>query len=147
MTSAGKKIGEDEDRFFSNFCDFLGDTDELTSKEIKAELVAEGIDVDKIITNVHNMVKAKVSESKRSWLIDAHAKRAEMLKKLSAHVPKEPLTITEIKERVRQLVSSGASREFAVAFRNYEHLGDDDLRKLYSDYVSLLTLKKDINEK
>ena len=147
MTSAGKKDGKDAAQFIRNFCDFLGDTEDLKSEEIKAELIAEGVDIDKLVTNVQTMVKVRIAESKRAWLKEAPAKRAEILNRLQSMAPEKTLNIAEIREKVKQLISTGTNREFAVAFKNYDHLSDDDLRKLYSDYLKLLSLKKITDEK
>lgn len=146
MTPAEKKDGGEAAEFLKNFCEFLSDTEDQTPEEIKAELIAEGIDVDKMITNVQGMVKKKISEAKRAWLKEASAKRSAWLQKLDAIAPESSLSIAEIKEKVKQLVSSGNS-ELAVAFRNFNKLTDDDLRQVYSDYVQLLELKKDSDEK
>ncbi len=147
MTPAGKKNRGEAAEFLNNFCEFLGDTDDQTPEEIRAELIAEGIDVAKMITNVQSMVKAKISESKRAWLRDAPAKRIAMLEKLSSLAPETSLTIAEIKEKITQLIKSGESGEFAVAFRNFSQLADDDLRKIYSEYIQLFGLKKEADEK
>lgn len=147
MTPAGKKDGGEAAEFLHNFCEFLSDTNDQTPEEIRAELIAEGIAVDKMITNVQSMVKEKISEAKRAWLRDAPAKRIAMLEKLSSLAPETSLTIAEIKEKITQLIKSGESREFAVVFRNFSQLADDDLRKIYSEYIQLFGLKKEADEK
>jgi hypothetical protein len=146
MTPAGKKDGGEAAEFLNNFCDFLENTEDQVPEEIRAELIAEGIDVDEMIANVQSMVKEKISESKRAWLKEAPAKRFQLLEKLNT-IATQQLSVAEIKERVKQLASSGESRELAVAFKNFNQLTDDDLRKLYSDYVKLLNMKKEIDEK
>lgn len=147
MTPAKKKDGGEAAEFLDNFCEFLGDTDDQTPEEIRAELIAEGINVDKMITNVQSMVKTKISEAKRAWLRDAPAKRVAILEKLNAIVPETFLSIAEIKENFKQLISSGENRELALAFRNFNQLTDDDLRKVYTDYLKLISVKKEIYEK
>lgn len=147
MTPAGNRDGREAAEFLNDFCEFLGDTDDQTPEEIRAELIAEGIDVDKMVTTAQSMVKAKISESKRAWLKNAPAQRLTMLEKLNSITQGIPLTISEIREKVEGIAGSGENREIAFAFRNFDQLSDDDLIKLYSDYVKLLSLKKDIDEK
>ena len=147
MTPAKKKDGGEAAEFLKNFCEFLSDTDDQTPEEIRAELIAEGIDVDKMIVNAQRMIKDQISEAKRAWLKEAPVKRFGLLERLNAVVPENSLSISEIREKIKQLVSSGVSGELSVAFRNFNKLTDDDLRQVYSDYIQLLNLKKDSDEK
>ncbi len=147
MTPAGKKKGGEAAEFLKNLCEFLSNTDDLTPEEVRAELIEEGIDVDKMISKADSMVKAKISDEKRAWLREAPAKRISMLEKLNSIAPEASLTIADIKDKITQLVKSGKAKEFALAFRNFNQLSDDDLRKIYSDYIQLLNLKKETNEK
>lgn len=147
MTPAKKKKKNEAVEFLNNLTEFLGDAQGQNPVDIRNELIEEGINVDRIIINAKKMVQDKISESKRAWLKEAPAQRVAMLDKLSDIHLEIPAESSKLREIVKGIVGLGENRELTIAFRNFNELPDDDLRKLYVDYLKLLSLKKNDEEK
>lgn len=147
MTPAKKKGENEAAEFLNNLTEFLGDTEGQNLKDIKKELIEEGVNVDKIITNVKRMVQLKISESKRAWLKEAPAMQAAMLDKLNNIHVEMPQESSKLREIIKDIVGRGENKELVFAFRNFNDLPDDDLRKLYLDYLKLLSLNQENDEK
>lgn len=147
MTPAKKKSESEAAEFLNNLTEFLGDAEGQNLEDIRKELIEEGVNVDKIITNVKKMVQEKISESKRAWLKEAPAQLSAMLDKLSTIPSEIPQESSKLREIIKTIVGRQENKELALAFRNFNDLPDDDLKKLYIDYLKLLSLKKENDEK
>lgn len=49
--------------FMDRLSDFLGDSEDMTAEEVKAELEAEGIDVDKMLKRARIVIKHMVKQA------------------------------------------------------------------------------------
>lgn len=147
MASAKKKDSEETAKFLDNFSEFLASAEAQSLEDLRRELLAEGVDVDKVTKNVKEMVQAKLSEAKRAWLKESPVKRRAMLDKINVMVSEVPLSIEEIKSKLAEIVSGGERQRLALSFRNFDRMTDDDLRKLYADYIKLQSMKKEIDDK
>ena len=117
------------------------DTDELTQKEIRADLSAAGVNME----TVQKRYAAVLSEAKgRAVLATARDQRrsfGERMQELRARLPE----MEDIRSHVRELVQEvfGERPEAAVAWRNFEQATDEDLRTMLEDLTLLDDLEKD----
>jgi hypothetical protein len=115
--------------------DFLGDSEAQSNEEIIAELKAEGIAIDNLISKVESLVASNIEETKRGWINEAHKLLKHKQAKLNS-INVEIPSFEELKAKVRQIISDDP--EFANAyFSNFTELSEDDLKTIYIDFQKL----------
>lgn len=117
------------------------ETDELSQKEIRSRLTAAGVNMDTVKKRYENLV---AQAEGRAVLGAARGQRQSFMARmvdLRKHLP----TSGDVREQVRQFVQEvfGGQAEAAVAWRNFEHATDADLRSMLEDLTLLDELEKD----
>lgn len=117
------------------------ETDELPQNEIRSRLKAAGVNMD----NVKKRYDGLLAQAEgRAVLGAARGQRQSFMARmvdLREHLP----TSGDVREQVRQFVQEvfGGRAEAAVAWRNFEHATDADLRSMLEDLTLLDELEKD----
>ena len=133
--------------------DFLAESSELTNEEIKEDLRAKGVDPEKVVQRVKNLVESKLEERRLAWLKRARTERLAVLEKLkSVKSSTFSGTLEELKGKAIAILSGQfgqeASMHAQVYFRNPEDVTENDLRSLLDDLeaLDLLTQPSDTDE-
>lgn len=144
MASKHHKDSDESIKFLDSLTDFIGRSEDQTTEDVKTELRHQGVDIDTAISKCKIMINEKIGETKRQWMIDAPKLREKIQKRLDSYQDAIPTDINKLKEKVKELMSGGEYREQAtVCFRNFNAMTDDDLRKLYTDFMNLIHLQED----
>lgn len=117
------------------------ETDDLSQKEIRSRLTAAGVNMDTVKRRYESLL---AQAEGRSVLAAARGQRQSFMARmvdLREHLP----TSGDVREQVRQFVQEvfGGRAEAAVAWRNFEHATDADLRSMLEDLTLLEELEKD----
>jgi hypothetical protein len=127
MTSNDKSY--EDLAFLDRLSDFLGDTEEETIEEVKQSLIDEGVDPDKIIERGLRFVEEKKKSYRLRWRENAQKERERAKRILSEHNNvSDNLDGASLLDYVKQLLSYNP--QFAGAFRNFEEMTEDDLRRV-----------------
>jgi hypothetical protein len=113
--------------------DFLGNSEDQTVDEVKAELKAEGIDVDASIQRLMGTVRRCSSEAKRKQLdiarqerLQREARRPNLRKKI------DQLSDEQIHRRFQEIERISKGR-LCVNFRDLQSTSSEDRRGILED--------------
>src|SRR4051812_5854027 len=104
------------------------ETDDLTQKEIRARLTAAGVNMDTVKKRYESML---AQAEGRAVLGAAKGQRQSFMARMVDLRDRLP-TSGDVREQVQQFVQEvfGGRAEAAVAWRNFEHATDADLRSM-----------------
>lgn len=145
MSEAIEKKG-----FIECLSNFMSDSEGLTQEDLLAELQGQNVDVDKLKTNVAELVKRGSEEMRLGWKKRAKQKRIEIEKLLgmAKTIPVAPNdTKDEMMRFIKDSFGTGALTHAEAYFRNQENLSESDIIKLLEDLEKLEYLEKSRSEK
>jgi hypothetical protein len=136
--------------FIDALTDALGRSNEQSIDEVKKDLQNDGIDVEKTMKKLINMVQEISMTAKREQLDIAREKREKMESKKSFLVNKftgwnKEKVIAKIKE-----IASSLGTDVSIAYRDLDSKNTEDLKSLLEDMEMTkdqCEQEKDINEK
>ena len=110
--------------------DALGKSEGQSVDEVKAELRAEGIDVDAALTRLKNVQQHISMVAKRSVLDTAREKRLKLVKKGHEFIGRfSDWTRDQIIERIKEL----SGPEAGLAYRDLEAMGTEEMASILED--------------
>jgi hypothetical protein len=117
------------------------DTEGLSQNEIRSCLAAVGVNMNSVKRRYETLL---AQAEGRALLGAARGQRQSFMERmvdLREHLPSSG----DVREQVRQFVQEvfGGRAEAAVAWRNFEHATDADLRSMLEDLTLLDELEKD----
>lgn len=128
--------------FLDSLTDALGESEGMSSEEIKGELREEGIDVDNALIRLKKAQEDHSKASKRSLLESARRQRINLAKESVNFTGRlKGWTKEQILERIKNISGS----EAVFAYRDLESLGTDQLVSILEDLemANLHDRKKD----
>lgn len=136
--------------FIDALADALGRSNEQSIDEVKEDLQNDGIDVEKTVKKLINMVQKISMTAKREQLDVAREKREKMESKKSFFANKfaewnKEKVIAKIKE-----IASSLGTDVSIAYRDLDSKNTEDLKSLLEDMEMTkdqCEQEKDINEK
>lgn len=139
-----KSISEYDDRVWSTFFDFVfPDDQQLTRKQVQAELRDSGIDMRPAITKLHGLLrKTREAKAGKAALEAAATARPSVMEKFASFkVPEAP----SIREKLRSMIANRLQGPLqAVYARKLEEAAsDEDLRSLLEDIACLDAFAED----
>jgi hypothetical protein len=117
------------------------DTNNLSQKEIRSELSAAGVSMDAVKKRYETLLAQAAG---RAVLAGAKAQRRSFMARM-LELRKQLPQGGDVRKQIREFVKDvfGERAEAAVAWRNFEHASDDDLRTMVEDLTLLDELEKD----
>jgi hypothetical protein len=114
----------------------------LGDDEIKAMLIDNGEDPDKLVARYRSIALAKIREASTGTIENVHRKASPARSfSLSGSLPATGamLDIERVRERIDQVLTHPDfdKSRFAAAYRSGAALSDNDIRVLYEDLVEL----------
>lgn len=136
--------------FIDALADALGRSNEQSIDEVKKDLQNDGVDVEKTVKKLINMVQEISMTAKREQLDVAREKREKMESKKSSLANKftewnKEKVIAKIKE-----IASSLGTDVSIAYRDLDSKNTEDLKSLLEDMEMTkdqCEQEKDINEK
>lgn len=136
--------------FIDTLTDALGRSNEQSIDEVKKDLQNDGIDVEKTVKKLINMVQEISMTAKREQLDVAREKREKRESKKSFFANKfaewnKEKVIAKIKE-----IASSLGTDVSIAYRDLDSKNTEDLKSLLEDMEMTkdqCEQEKDINEK
>lgn len=116
-------------------------TDELSQKDIRTQLSAAGVNMDR----VKKRYELLLTQAKgRAVLASARTERQSFMARM-VELQDRFAEAGDVRAQVREFVQEvfGDRPEAAVAWRNFEHATDADLRTMVEDLTLLEALEKD----
>lgn len=134
--------------FLDSLSEFLGARPEESKEEIGARLKAEGLDPERVVARVRQLVDSKLKESRLEWREKARRERQGIVQDLADIPFVGKWTRDEMLTRVRQILAGDQRSELASAyFRNFERITDNDLHSLLEDFERMTKLEKQIQKR
>jgi len=126
--------------FLDNLFEFLGDSEGLTEEEITAELREEGIDVDRIVAEVHNFIQMKKDEQRLAWQKEAREERERKLGLLREI--KNALKTPELFKKYLDSKMALSDAQVSTYYRKLKSVSERDEQSLDEDSLVLDLLEK-----
>lgn len=117
------------------------DSEDLSQKEIRSQLSAAGVNMD-VVKKRYETVLSQAAG--RAVLAGARTQRRSFMARV-VELREQLSQAGNVREQVREFVQDvfGGRTEAAVAWRNFEHATDADLRTMLEDLTLLDELEKD----
>ena len=136
--------------FLDRLADFLTDFPERTKKELREDLLAKGINPEKTIQNIQEIIQYKLKEYRLARLKQAKQERLRILEKLEQIKPyKSSDKLEELKDKVTKILSGQfgqeALEEVLIHFHKLENITENDLISLLDDVRDLEILDKTLS--
>lgn len=137
--SQEKKYSEEAREFVDNFIEFISDSADKSEADVDRVLLENGIDIKKLVQNVHGMVGDALEKERLAWQQKAITSRAANVEKYAKKNPLlSKLNKGELLGCINKIFQSG-DPDFSFAHRNLkpENLSEDELRDILSEYEQL----------
>ena len=134
------KKGQKALKFVKNLFEFLADPSDLTEEELDEELKREGVDIDKIVSNVLNFIQMKKDEQRLAWQEEAREKREKELN-LFREIEDSLKTEEDFKNYLSPKTSLSDS-EISIYYRRLKEISEKDKKSLIKDKIILELLEK-----
>lgn len=123
--------------------EFLMERPEESVEELRARLKEEGVDPDRVIQRVRQLVDTTVEQSRLAWREKARKERLGLAEGLASVRSFGQWTREQMLARVHDILAGTCGVQPAYAhFRNFERMTDDDLRSLLEDFERMAELEK-----
>ncbi len=137
---------ENKKGFLESLSDFMSDSEELTRKDLLAELEDEGINTVQLMQNVKKIVENGSAKRRLAWRGAAKEKRFELENLLESESKKIGQKASDMWDKARKILKGGyglEAQQYAEAyFRKTETISEKDLESLIEDMVDLNLLEK-----
>lgn len=115
--------------------DSLANNTPLDIDDLKQELIESGLNPNKAIARVREIVKRKQKELRLAWQKEAIEKRSLFFARLKPVAGTLPNTIEGLRNRIKALLSGGEALEpqLQASFRKLESMSDEELKTMLED--------------
>ena len=140
-----KKAPGTTSEFLDRLTELLTNLPDLSTEELKEDLLAEGINPERIVNRVKRLVDAKLDEYRLAWLEQARQERYAMLERLRKVPSDSPDTPRGIREKIVEILSGMWERPAQIYdyahFRKLAEITENDLKDLLDDLKRLEMLE------
>lgn len=139
---------KEDSKFISEFLDktteFLTKEDDRDLEEVKKDLLAEGIDPDRTIQRVRQLVAQKIEEYRLAWRSKARQERLAALQQIR-NVKPEITSLEIIRNKINELLRHAhgkkAELQLQTYYRKLDTVTENDLKGILKDLESLKLLE------
>jgi hypothetical protein len=123
--------------------EFLMERPEESVEELRARLKGEGVDPDRVIQRVRQLVDTTMKRSRLAWREKARQERLGLAEGLASVRSFGQWTREQMLARARDILAGSRGVQPANAhFRNFERMTDEDLRSLLEDFERTAAMEK-----